>query len=168
MVLTQFGQGWLQQDEVAKLLMENGVAPGHNFQLSRITQFHGFQGPSVADSCERRKENRFCDGSGSGKLLARLVRLFVFKPDGIGDFILVTGALRTACIGARRKKSSDLCSIPDCSPGPSTVSESAVIELPTAAERKTVNLFARNLFYCLPLWFKLRMTRLTPPSAFEA
>jgi G:T/U-mismatch repair DNA glycosylase len=33
MVLTKFSQGWLQQDEVAKLLMENSVAPGHNFSF---------------------------------------------------------------------------------------------------------------------------------------
>jgi len=29
MVLTKFSQGWLEQDEVAKLLMENSVAWGH-------------------------------------------------------------------------------------------------------------------------------------------
>ena len=40
MVLTKFSQGWLQQDEVAKLLMENGVAPGHKLQLSRRAYFH--------------------------------------------------------------------------------------------------------------------------------
>lgn len=36
--------------------------------------------------------------------------------------------------------------------------QASVIELPTAAKRKIVNLFARNFFYCLPLWFKLRRT----------
>lgn len=36
--------------------------------------------------------------------------------------------------------------------------QATVIELPTAAERKTLNLFVRNFFYCLPLWFKLRTT----------
>ena len=36
--------------------------------------------------------------------------------------------------------------------------EATVIELPTAARRKFVNLFARNLVSCLPLWLKLRTT----------
>jgi hypothetical protein len=33
MVLTQFSQSRLQQHKIAELLMENGVAPGHNFSF---------------------------------------------------------------------------------------------------------------------------------------
>ena len=33
MVLTEFSQGRLQQNQIAELLMENSVAPGHNFSF---------------------------------------------------------------------------------------------------------------------------------------
>jgi hypothetical protein len=33
MMLTQFSQSGLQQDEIAELLMEDSVAPGHNFSF---------------------------------------------------------------------------------------------------------------------------------------
>ena len=46
--------------------------------------------------------------------------------------------------------------------------QATVLELPTAAERKIVNLFARNFFFCLPLWFKLRRTRVDAAVCFRS
>ena len=43
-----------------------------------------------------------------------------------------------------------------------------VIELPTAAKRKMVNLFVRNFFYCLPLWFKLKTIRVDAAVCFRS
>jgi ADP-heptose:LPS heptosyltransferase len=101
-------------------------------------------------------------------LLAPLVRLFVLKPDGIGDFILVTGALRLLA-SELGEENLLICVRSVIVPlAKAQFPNARVIELPTAAERKTVNLFARNLFYCLPLWFKLRMTPVEAAVCFRS
>jgi ADP-heptose:LPS heptosyltransferase len=96
------------------------------------------------------------------------VRLFILKPDGIGDFILVTGALRLLA-SELGEGNLLICVRSAIVPLAKTQFPMArVVELPTAAERKTINLFARNLFYCLPLWFKLRMTRVDAAICFRS
>lgn len=104
----------------------------------------------------------------SGKLPTQLVRLFIFKPDGIGDFVLVTGALRllAAELG---EQNLTICVRSIIVPlARAQFPTTTVMELPTAAERKTVNLFARNLFYCLPLWFRLRTTPVDAAVCFRS
>ena len=84
---------------------------------------------------------------------SKLVRLFIFKPDGIGDFILVTGAVRLLA-ASLAKQNLLICVRSVIAPlARSQFPQAIVIELPTAVERKMVNLFVRNFFYCLPLWF---------------
>ena len=96
------------------------------------------------------------------------MRLFIFKPDGIGDFILVTGALRLLA-SELGETNLLICVRSLIVPlAQAQFPKATVIELPTAAERRTVNLFARNLFYCLPLWFKLRMTRVDAAVCFRS
>jgi ADP-heptose:LPS heptosyltransferase len=46
--------------------------------------------------------------------------------------------------------------------------QAKVLELPVAAERKTVNLFARNFVHCLPLWFKLQTTPVGAAVCFRS
>ena len=96
------------------------------------------------------------------------MRLFILKPDGIGDFVLVTGALRllAAQLG---EQNLIICVRSIIVPLAKVQFPTAtVLELPTAAERKTVNLFVRNFFYCLPLWFRLRTTPVDAAACFRS
>ena len=96
------------------------------------------------------------------------MRLFILKPDGIGDFILVTGALRLLA-SELGEENLLICVRSLIVPlAKAQFPAARVVELPTAAERKRINLFARNLFYCLPLWFKLRMTRVDAAVCFRS
>ena len=86
------------------------------------------------------------------------MRLFILKPDGIGDFVLATGALRLLATEFG-EENLFICVQSVLVPvARSQFPRATVMELPTAAERKFVNLFLRNFFYCLPLWFRLRRT----------
>jgi ADP-heptose:LPS heptosyltransferase len=96
------------------------------------------------------------------------VRLFIFKPDGIGDFVLVTGALRLLA-AAFGEANLLICVRSVLVPlARSQFPQAAVLELPTAAERKIVNLFVRNFLYCLPLWFKVRTTPVDAAVCFRS
>jgi ADP-heptose:LPS heptosyltransferase len=91
-------------------------------------------------------------------LVLKIVRLFILKPDGIGDFVLATGGLRI--LAAEFGEQNLLICVKSAlvSFAHSQFPHAKIIELPTAARRKVVNLFARNLISCLPLWLKLRTT----------
>lgn len=96
------------------------------------------------------------------------MRIFVFKPDGIGDFVLATGGLRLLAAEAGEQNLL-ICVRSIIVPlARSQFPLATVIELPTAAERKTVNLFVRNFFYCLPLWFKLKTIRVDAAVCFRS
>jgi ADP-heptose:LPS heptosyltransferase len=98
----------------------------------------------------------------------KLVRLFIFKPDGIGDFILVTGAVRLLA-AAFGEANVLICVRSVIAPlARSQFPQAVIFELPTAVERKMVNLFVRNLFYCLPLWFTLRRARFEAAVCFRS
>ncbi len=88
--------------------------------------------------------------------IVKTVRLFILKPDGIGDFVLATGGIRL--LAAEFGEANLLICVRSIlvAFARSQFPQATIIELPTASERKTVNLFARNFVYCLPLWFKLR------------
>lgn len=84
------------------------------------------------------------------------MRVFVFKPDGIGDFVLATGAIRLLARECGEEKLT-LCVQTILVPlARDQFPTATVLDLPTAAERRVVNLFVRNFFACLPLRRHLR------------
>jgi ADP-heptose:LPS heptosyltransferase len=96
------------------------------------------------------------------------VRIFVFKPDGIGDFVLATGGLRLLAAEAGEQNLL-ICVRSVIVPlARSQFPLATVIELPTAPKRKAVNLFVRNFFYCLPLWFNLKSIRVDAAVCFSS
>ncbi len=96
------------------------------------------------------------------------MRIFIFKPDGIGDFVLMTGALRVLA-DAHGEDQLSICVRPLLVPlARSQFPGATVIELPTASERKIVNLFARNFVRCLPLWYRLRTARFDAAVCFRS
>lgn len=95
-------------------------------------------------------------------------RLFVFKPDGIGDFVLATGAIRLL---AREygEENLTLCVKTILLPlARDQFPRAAVVELPTAAERKVINLFLWNFLVCLPLWWRLRTSKFAAAVCFRS
>jgi ADP-heptose:LPS heptosyltransferase len=100
--------------------------------------------------------------------IAQTVRLFILKPDGIGDFVLATGGLRL--LAAEFGEQNLLICVRSIlvAFARSQFPQAEIIELPTAARRKRVNLFARNFFYCLPLLFRLRRTAVDGAVCFRS
>ena len=97
------------------------------------------------------------------------MRLFILKPDGIGDFILVTGALRLLA-SELGEENLLICVRSVLVPLAKTQFPKArVIELPTAAERKT-DQSVRSQSVLLPAALVQTKddTLLMLPSAFEA
>ncbi len=87
------------------------------------------------------------------------VRVFVFKPDGIGDFVIATGALRTLAT-EYGEENLVVCVKSLLVPlAQSQFPRATIIDLPVAAKRKVINLFAWNLLCSLPVWWRLRRTR---------
>jgi ADP-heptose:LPS heptosyltransferase len=87
------------------------------------------------------------------------VRLLIFKPDGIGDFVLATGALRLL---AREVGEENLTLCVQTILGPLARDQfprATVWELPTAAERRVLNLFVWNLWVCRSVWWRLVRAR---------
>jgi len=87
------------------------------------------------------------------------VRLFIVKPDNIGDFVLATGAIRL--LGREvGPENVTLCVKSMLVPlARAQYPEMLVVELPVAAKRKVMNLFLRNLIMCLPLLVQLKFKR---------
>ncbi|GAT33362.1 ADP-heptose:LPS heptosyltransferase [Terrimicrobium sacchariphilum] len=84
------------------------------------------------------------------------MRVFVLKPDGIGDFVLSTGAIRAL---AREYGEENLIICVREVLVPLAREQFPVAEiwpLPVALKRKVLNLFLRNLLACVPLWFRMR------------
>ena len=133
----QPGKRGLEQKEVSKLLVKDDVAAGH-------------QRDSCKCSLSKGRVRRFAAG---------IVRVFILKPDGIGDFVLASGALRLL---ARECGEENLVLVVKSLLVPLARSQfprATVIDLPVAAERKVINLFAWNFMVCLPVWWRLRTTR---------
>lgn len=96
------------------------------------------------------------------------MRIFVFKPDGIGDFVLATGAIRLL---AREfgEENLTLCVKTILVPlARDQFPQAEVLELPTAAERKVLNLFVWNFLACLPLWARLRGRKFDAAVCFRS
>lgn len=87
-----------------------------------------------------------------------MARVFIFKPDGIGDFVLATGAIHAL---AREFGEENLVVCVKSLLVPLArmqFPKATVVDLPVAAERRVVNLFVRNFAACLPVWWRLRTT----------
>lgn len=115
---------------------------------------------SLASAFPRRRETAALqDSPGEGSRGGTgLVRAFIFKPDGIGDFVLATGAIRLL---AREfgEENLILCVKSILVPlARSQFPRATVFDLPVAAKRRILNLFLRNLLACLPLWWRVRTT----------
>lgn len=86
------------------------------------------------------------------------MRVFVFKPDGIGDFVLSTGAIR-ALAREYGEENLIICVRELLVPLAREQFPVATIwPLPVALKRKVLNLFLRNFLACVPLWFRMRFT----------
>ena len=87
-----------------------------------------------------------------------MARVFIFKPDGIGDFVLATGAIH-ALAREFGEENLILCVKSLLVPlARMQFPRATVVDLPVAAERRVVNLFVRNFAACLPLWWRVRTT----------
>lgn len=96
------------------------------------------------------------------------MRVFLFKPDGIGDFVLATGAIRLL---AREygEENLTLCVKTILVPlARDQFPKATVLELPTASERKVINLFVWNFLVCLPLWRRLAASRFDAALCFRS
>ncbi len=83
------------------------------------------------------------------------MRIFIFKPDGIGDFVLATGALR-AMAAEVGEENLVICVKTILVPlARAQFPRATIKELPTAATRKILNLFAKNAILCTPLFLWL-------------
>lgn len=80
------------------------------------------------------------------------MKIFILKPDGIGDFILATGAIRRL---AREygEENLVLC-VHSIVAGLASAQfpRARVLALPLLGERRVLNLFLANLLRCLPVW----------------
>lgn len=83
------------------------------------------------------------------------MRIFIFKPDGIGDFVLATGALRVMAAEVG-EENLVICVKSILVPlARAQFPKATVRELPTVATRKILNLFTKNLILCTPLFLWL-------------
>lgn len=85
---------------------------------------------------------------------------FIFKPDGIGDFVLATGAVRLL------EKEADggllvLCVLKEVEPlARAQFPEARIITLPLLKKRRVLNLFLANLLRCAGPWKDIRRYQL--------
>lgn len=87
------------------------------------------------------------------------MRFLIYKPDGIGDFILATGCIRllAAEVG---EENLTLCVRDQLAELASTqFPHATIVSLPLATKRKVINLFAVNFTNCLPVWLRIRRMR---------
>lgn len=98
----------------------------------------------------------------------RPVRVFIFKPDGIGDFVLATGAIRRLA-DEYGEDNLIVCVKSLLVPlAQSQFPQATVLDLPVAARRRVLNLFLRNFFFCLPLWWRVRTTSVDQAVCFRS
>jgi ADP-heptose:LPS heptosyltransferase len=96
------------------------------------------------------------------------VRYFLFKPDGIGDFVLATGAIDLLAREAG-EENLVICVRSLLAPlAKAQFPQATIIELPVAEKRKVVNLFALNFIRCLPVWRELRAQPVDGAACFRS
>ncbi len=87
------------------------------------------------------------------------MRLFILKPDNIGDFLLASGGIR-ALADAAGEDNLVLAVKSDVAPlAAREFSRAQVVPLPIRPRKKGVNTTAANLFACLPVLLRLVGTR---------
>lgn len=80
------------------------------------------------------------------------MKIFILKPDGIGDFILATGAIRRLA-HEYGEKNLVLCVHSIVADLAATQFPQAhILALPLLAKRRVLNLFTANLLRCMPAW----------------
>ena len=87
------------------------------------------------------------------------MRVFILKPDAIGDFILATGCIR---LMARELSEKNLAIAVRADVAPlakAQFPEAEVIPLPLKEKRRLVNLATVNVINCLPAWLRLLFLR---------
>jgi ADP-heptose:LPS heptosyltransferase len=83
------------------------------------------------------------------------LRVFVLKPDAIGDFVLATGAVHRIA-RAWGESSLTLAVRADVAPfAQEEFPEARVVPLPLREKRRVVNLTVVNVLNCLPAWIAL-------------
>ena len=87
------------------------------------------------------------------------MRVFILKPDAIGDFILSTGCIR---LMARELGEKNLAMAVRADVAPLAMAqfpEAEVIPLHLREKRRFVNLATVNVINCLPAWLRLLTLR---------
>jgi len=87
------------------------------------------------------------------------LRVFILKPDAIGDFILATGCIR---LMARELSEKNLVIAVRSDVAPlakAQFPQAEVIPLPLREKRRLVNLATVNVINCLPAWLRLLTLR---------
>ena len=87
------------------------------------------------------------------------MRVFILKPDAIGDFILATGCIR---LMARELSEKNLVIAVRSDVAPlakAQFPQAEVIPLPLREKRRLVNLATVNVINCLPAWLRLLTLR---------
>ncbi|MEI8292547.1 MAG: glycosyltransferase family 9 protein [bacterium] len=87
------------------------------------------------------------------------MRVFVLKPDAIGDFILASGCIRLLAreLGERNlviAVRADVAPLAKCQ-----FPEAEILPLPLREKRRFFNLATVNVINCLPAWFRLLSLR---------
>ncbi|HEY5792798.1 MAG TPA: glycosyltransferase family 9 protein [Chthoniobacterales bacterium] len=84
------------------------------------------------------------------------MRYLVFKPDGIGDFVLASGGYRLLADLAGEENLTLVVMPPVKSIARSQFPKATVIALPMEKKRKVVNVFVMNFLRCLGPWREIR------------
>lgn len=83
----------------------------------------------------------------------------VFKPDGIGDFVLASGAYRLLADRAGEENLTLVVMPPVKSIAKSQFPKATIIALPMEKKRRFVNVFVMNFLRCLGPWRQIRRHR---------
>lgn len=87
------------------------------------------------------------------------VRYLVFKPDGIGDFVLASGSYRLLADLVGEENLTLVVMPPVKSIAESQFPKATIIALPMEKKRKFVNVFVMNFLRCLEPWRQIRQHR---------
>lgn len=87
------------------------------------------------------------------------MKIFVFKPDGIGDFVLATGAIRLLAAEFGEDRLTIAVLPPVAALAAREFPRARIVCLPLSSKRKVLNLFLANLLQIFPVWLALLSER---------